>query len=35
MSLENVIDEKTIKNRHLIMSNYLKNNKSCLCQNAY
>ena len=26
MSLENVIDEKTIKNRHLIMSNYLKNN---------
>lgn len=26
MSLENVIYEKTIKNRHLIMSNYLKNN---------
>jgi len=26
MSLENVINEKTIKNRHFILSNYLKNN---------
>ena len=26
MSLELVINEKTIKNRHLLLSNYLKNN---------
>jgi hypothetical protein len=26
MSLENIINEKTIKNRHFILSNYLKNN---------
>lgn len=26
MSLENIITEKTIKKRHLILSNYIKNN---------
>jgi hypothetical protein len=30
MSLENVINGKTIKNRHLLLSNYLKNNNICI-----
>ena len=34
MSLELVINEKTIKNRHLLLSNYLKNhNVGCLTEN--